>query len=191
MSGHPACGGGVCKTAHAHNARACLWLCWDSGSRCCKCRLRLVMLTSIKSIGDLEAFAVNESCLEFRLAKSHIILSPWPAMCPRFLPHRFKNQVVNLQVLSLEDAGSDLALLSNVCSLLIYVYCTQNTDILGSSLSVLEHRKGVLSSNRGWPTEWLNSITPVYQSKGKPCPLAWLCSVIKNQSVANLCIKTN
>jgi hypothetical protein len=34
----------------------------------------LIVLTSIKRVGDLQAFSVSESCLEFGPASSHIIL---------------------------------------------------------------------------------------------------------------------
>ncbi|KAL0163759.1 hypothetical protein M9458_039512, partial [Cirrhinus mrigala] len=48
----------------------------------------LTTLASIKRVGDLQAFSVNEACLEFGPADSHVVLRPRP-MCPRFPPHPF------------------------------------------------------------------------------------------------------
>ncbi|XP_051511818.1 uncharacterized protein LOC127416468 [Myxocyprinus asiaticus] len=44
----------------------------------------LTALTSIKRIGDLQAFSVSESCLEFGPGYSHVILRPQPGYVPRF-----------------------------------------------------------------------------------------------------------
>ncbi len=41
----------------------------------------LTALASIKRVGDLQAFSVDESCLEFGPVNSHVVL----VMCPRFL----------------------------------------------------------------------------------------------------------
>ncbi len=48
--------------------------------------LPLTVLASIKRVGDLQAFSVDDSCFEFGPADSSATLRPDPAMCPRFLP---------------------------------------------------------------------------------------------------------
>ncbi|KAL0185362.1 hypothetical protein M9458_021059, partial [Cirrhinus mrigala] len=38
----------------------------------------LTALNSVKKVGDLQAFSVNDSCLEFGPADSHVVLrQPW------------------------------------------------------------------------------------------------------------------
>ncbi|XDV15586.1 hypothetical protein PO909_015637 [Leuciscus waleckii] len=73
----------------------------------------LVALASIKRVGDLQAFSVDEACLEFGLANSHVILRP------------FETRGVNLQALPLEEADPALALLCPVHALRAYVDRTQ------------------------------------------------------------------
>ncbi|CAM4271794.1 unnamed protein product [Leuciscus chuanchicus] len=43
----------------------------------------LVALASIKRVGDLQAFSVDEACLEFGPANSHVILRPRPGYVPK------------------------------------------------------------------------------------------------------------
>ncbi len=57
----------------------------------------LVKLTSIKRVGDLQAFLVNKSYLEFRPPDSHVILRPQPDYVPKVFTTPFWDQVVNLQ----------------------------------------------------------------------------------------------
>ncbi|KAL0190768.1 hypothetical protein M9458_013466, partial [Cirrhinus mrigala] len=59
--------------------------------------LLLVVLTSIKRVRDLHVFSVNESCLEFGLADSHVTLRHRPYYVPKVPTTPFRDQVVNLQ----------------------------------------------------------------------------------------------
>ncbi len=43
----------------------------------------LVTLASIKRVGDLQAFSVNESCLEFGPSDDNAVLRPWPGYVPK------------------------------------------------------------------------------------------------------------
>ncbi len=45
----------------------------------------LTALTSIKRVGDLQAFSVSEECLVFGPAYSHVVLRPWPGYVPKVL----------------------------------------------------------------------------------------------------------
>ncbi len=45
--------------------------------------LLLVALASIKRVGDLQAFSVNESCLEFGPGDGHVVLRPRPGYVPK------------------------------------------------------------------------------------------------------------
>ncbi|KAL0152834.1 hypothetical protein M9458_051861, partial [Cirrhinus mrigala] len=86
----------------------------------------LIALTSIKRVGDLHAFSVNESCLEFGPADSHVRLRPRPGYVPKVPTTPFRDQVVNLQALPPEEADPALGLLCPVQAFRIYVGCTQS-----------------------------------------------------------------
>ncbi|KAL0162806.1 hypothetical protein M9458_042202 [Cirrhinus mrigala] len=80
--------------------------------------LLLITLTSIKRVGDLHAFSINESCLEFGPADSHFSR---PGYVPEVPTTPFQVQVVNLQALPPEEADPALALLCPVRAVRIYV----------------------------------------------------------------------
>ncbi len=50
-------------------------------------------------MGDLQAFSVDDSCLEFGPADSHVVLRPRPGYVPKVPTTPFRDQVVNLQAL--------------------------------------------------------------------------------------------
>ncbi len=115
----------------------------------------LTSLTSIKRVGDLQAFSVSEECLVFGPAYSHVVLRPRPGYVPKVSNTPFRDQVVNLQALPSEEADPALVLLCPVRALRIYCTCTTPgaSESLSSSLSATEvSSKGRLSPNRGWPT---------------------------------------
>ncbi len=56
----------------------------------------LVVLTFIKSFGNLQAFSVDESCLEFGPADSHVILRPRPGYVPKVHTTPFRDPALEL-----------------------------------------------------------------------------------------------
>ncbi len=66
--------------------------------------LLLTELASIKRLGDLQAFSVYESCLEFGLADSSATLRSQPGYVSKVPITPFRDQMVNLQALPLEEA---------------------------------------------------------------------------------------
>ncbi len=86
----------------------------------------LTALTSIKRVGDLQAFSVSEECLVFGPVYSHVVLRPRPGYVPKVPTTPFRDQVVNLQALPSEEADPALALLCPVRALLIYVDRTRS-----------------------------------------------------------------
>ncbi len=84
----------------------------------------LTALTSIKRVGDLQAFSVSEECLVFGPVYSHLVLRPRPGYVPKVPTTPFRDQVVNLQALPSEEADPALALLCPVRALRIYVTYT-------------------------------------------------------------------
>ncbi len=85
----------------------------------------LIALASVKRVGDLQAFSVDDSCLEFRPGDSHVVLRPQPGYVPKVPTTPFRDQVVNLQALPREEADPAIALLCPVRALCIYVDHTQ------------------------------------------------------------------
>ncbi len=77
----------------------------------------LSVLTSIKRVGDLQAFSVSEECLVFGPVYSHVVLRPRPGYVPKVPTTPFRDQVVNLQALPSEEADPALALLCPVRAL--------------------------------------------------------------------------
>ncbi len=76
--------------------------------------LLLVALASIKRVGDLQAFSVDESCLEFGPGNGHVVLRPRPGYVPKIPTTPFRDQVLSLQALPPEEADPALALLCPV-----------------------------------------------------------------------------
>ncbi len=87
--------------------------------------LLLTGLASIKRVGDLQAFSVDDSCLEFGPADSSA-LRPRPGYVPKVPTTPFRDQVVNLQALPPEEADPALALLCAVRALRQYTDRTQS-----------------------------------------------------------------
>ncbi len=86
----------------------------------------LTALTSIKWVGDLQAFSESEECLVFGPVFSQVVLRPRPGYVPKVPTTPFRDQVVNLQALPSEEADPALALLCPVRILRIYVDRTRS-----------------------------------------------------------------
>ncbi|KAL0174646.1 hypothetical protein M9458_030614, partial [Cirrhinus mrigala] len=132
----------------------------------------LTALASIKRVGDLQAFSVNEACLEFGPADSHVILRPRPGYVPKVPTTPFRDQVMNLQALPSEEADLALALLCPVRALRIYVDCTRAFR-RSEQLFVCfgGQQKGNAVSKQRLAHWVVDAITLAYESQGEPCPL--------------------
>ncbi|KAI2655686.1 hypothetical protein H4Q32_024283 [Labeo rohita] len=131
-----------------------------------------IALTSIKRVGDLHAFSVNESCLEFGPADSHVTLRLQPGYVPKVPTTPFRDQVVNLQALPLEEADPALALLCPIRALCIYVDCTRSFR-RSEQLFVCfgGQQKGNAVSKQRLAHWVVDAITLAYQCHVEPCPL--------------------
>ncbi|KAL0194518.1 hypothetical protein M9458_008090 [Cirrhinus mrigala] len=132
----------------------------------------LTALASIKRVGDLQAFSVNEACLEFGPADSHVILRPRPGYVPKVPTTPFRDQVVNLQALPPEEADPALALLCPVRALRIYVDRTRGFR-RSEQLFVCfgGQQKGNAVSKQRLAHWVVDVITLAYESQDEPCPL--------------------
>ncbi|KAL0147598.1 hypothetical protein M9458_057104, partial [Cirrhinus mrigala] len=121
----------------------------------------LTALASIKRVGDLQAFSVNEACLEFG-----------PDYVPKVPTTPFRDQVVNLQALPPEEADPASALLCPVRALRIYVDHTRSFR-RSEQLFVCfgGQQKGNAVSKQRLAHWVVDAISLAYESQGEPCPL--------------------
>ncbi len=132
----------------------------------------LTALTSIKRVGDLQAFSVSEECLVFGPVYSHVVLRPRPGYVLKVPTTPFRDQVVNLQALPSEEADPALALLCPVRALRIYV--TRTRSVRSSEQLFVCHggqQKGKAVSKQRLAHWIVEAIALEYQSQGEPCPL--------------------
>ncbi|KAL0160861.1 hypothetical protein M9458_044586, partial [Cirrhinus mrigala] len=132
----------------------------------------LTALASIKRVGDLQAFSVDDTCLEFGPSDSHVILRPRPGYVPKVPTTPFRDQVVNLQALPLEEADPASALLCPVRVLHIYVDRTRHfrhTEQLFVYFG--GQQKGNAVSKQRLAHWVVDAISLSYQNQGEPCPL--------------------
>ncbi len=134
--------------------------------------LLLTALASIKRVGDLQAFSVDKSCLEFGPADSSATLRPRPGYVPKVPTTPFRDQVVNLQALPLEEADPALALLCPVRALRQYVDRTRSFRT-SEQLFVCYggQQKGNAVSKQRMAHWIVDTITLPYEAQGVPCPL--------------------
>ncbi len=115
----------------------------------------LTALATVKRVGDLQAFSVDDSCLEFGPGDSHVVLRPRPGYVPKVPTMPFRDQVVNLQALPREEADPAIALLCPVRALRIYVDRTQSfrtSDQLFVCFGGQQKGRALLSPNKDSPT---------------------------------------
>ncbi len=115
----------------------------------------LTALTSIKRLGDLQAYSVSEECLVFGPVYSHVVLRPRPGYVPKVPTTPFRDQVVNLQALPSEEADPALALL-----------CPEQLFVCHGG-----QQKGKAVSKQRLAHWIVEAVALAYQSQGEPCPL--------------------
>ncbi len=134
--------------------------------------LLLTALASIKRVGDLHAFSVDESCLEFGPADSSATLRPRPGYVPKVPTTPFRDQVVNLQALPLEEADPALALLCPESGLRQYVDRTQRFRTSEQLFVCYEGQQKGKAVSKQRIAHWIvDAITLAYEAQGVPCPL--------------------
>ncbi|KAL0174631.1 hypothetical protein M9458_030599, partial [Cirrhinus mrigala] len=132
----------------------------------------LIALASIKRVGDLQAFSVDETCLEFGPGDSHVILRPRPRYVPKVPTTSFRDQVVNLQALPLEEADPASALLCPVRTLRIYVDRTRHFRRTKKLFVCFGgQQKGNAVSKQRLAHWVVDAISLSYQNQGEPCLL--------------------
>ncbi|KAL0194596.1 hypothetical protein M9458_008168, partial [Cirrhinus mrigala] len=132
----------------------------------------LIALTSIKRVGDLHAFSVSETCLEFGPADSHMTLRPRPGYVSKVPTTPFRDQVVNLQALPPEEADPASALLCPVCALRTYMDRTRSFRRSEQVIVCFGGQQKGNGVSKQRLAHWaFDAITMAYQCQGEPCPL--------------------
>ncbi len=133
--------------------------------------LLLLALASIKRVGDLHAFSVDDSCLEFGPADSQVILRPRPGYVPKVPTTPFRDQVVSLQALPSGEADPALALLCPVRAVRCYVDRTQSFRTSDQLFICHGGRQKGNAVSKQRMAHWIvDAITLAYQARGVPCP---------------------
>ncbi len=150
--------------------------------------LILSALASIKRVGDLQAFSIDESCLEFGPADSSATLRLRPGYVPKVPTTLFRDQVVKLQVLPLEEVDPALALICPVRKLQQYVDRTQSFRT-SEQLFVCYRRqqKGEAVSKQRMAHWIVDAMTLDYEAQGVPCPLRLHAHSILGESLRPGC----
>ncbi len=129
----------------------------------------MTALASIKRVGDLQAFSVDESCLEFGQADSSATLRPRPGYVPKVLTTPFRDQVVNLQALPLEEADPVLALLCPVRALQQYEDRTQSFRTSEQFFVCYGGQQKGKAVSKQRMAHWIvDAITLAYEVQGAP-----------------------
>ncbi len=132
----------------------------------------LSALATVKRVGDLQAFSVDDSCLEFGPADSHVVLRPRPGYVPKVPTMLFRDQVVNLQALPREEADPAIALLCPVRALRIYVDRTQSFRTSDQLFVCFGGQQKGRAVSKQRLAHWIvEAIVLAYQARRLPCPL--------------------
>ncbi|KAL0155308.1 hypothetical protein M9458_049571, partial [Cirrhinus mrigala] len=111
-------------------------------------------LTSVKRVVDLQALSLNDLCLEFGPADSHVVLRPRPGYVPKVPTTPFRDQVLTLQAIPSQEGDPNLSLLCPVRAVHIYL---ERTQPFRRSHQLFVFFGGQQSPNRGSPQK-----TPQY-----------------------------
>ncbi len=132
----------------------------------------LSALATVKRVGDLQAFSVDDSCLEFGPTDSHVVLRPRPGYVPKVPTMPFRDQVVNLQALPREEADPAIALLCPVRALRIYVDRTQSFRTSDQLFVCFGGQQKGRAVSKQRLAHWIvEAIVLAYQARRLPCPL--------------------
>ncbi len=137
----------------------------------------LLALTSLKRVGDLQAFSVSETCMDFAPGLVKVTLRPRPGYIPKVLSTSFRSQVVTLHSFhpppfaSREDER--LHLLCPVRALKLYV---DRSKVWRKSPQLLicfgAGRRGLATSEQRI-SHWVrDAISLAYEVRNLPSPLS-------------------
>ncbi len=137
----------------------------------------LLALTSLKRVGDLQAFSVSETCMDFAPGLVKVTLRPRPGYIPKVLSTSFRSQVVTLHSFHPPPFASSederLHLLCPVRALKLYV---DRSKVWRKSPQLLIYfgagRRGLATSKQRI-SHWVrDAILLAYEARKLPSPLS-------------------
>ncbi len=137
----------------------------------------LLALTSLKRVGDLQAFSVSETCMDFAPGLVKVTLRPRPGYIPKVLSTSFRSQVVTLHSFHPPPFASSederLHMLCPVRALKLYV---DRSKVWRKSPQLLicfgAGRRG-LSTSKQRISHWVrDAISLAYEARELPSPLS-------------------
>ncbi len=138
----------------------------------------LLALTSLKRVGDLQAFSVSETCMDFAPGLVKVTLRPRPGYIPKVLSTSFRSQVVTLHSFHPPPFASSederLHLLCPVRALKLYV---DRSKVWIKSPPLLicfgAGRRGLATSKQRI-SHWVrDAISLAYEVRNLPSPLSF------------------
>ncbi len=137
----------------------------------------LLALTSLKRVGDLQAFSVSETCMDFAPGLVKVTLRPRPGYIPKVLSTSFRSQVVTLHSFHPPPFASSederLHMLCPVRALKLYV---DRSKVWRKSPQLLIYfgagRRGLATSKQRI-SHWVrDAISLAYEARELPSPLS-------------------
>ncbi len=137
----------------------------------------LLALTSLKRVGDLQAFSVSDTCMDFAPGLVKVTLRPRPGYIPKVLSTSFRSQVVTLHSFHPPPFASSedekVHLLCPVRALKLYV---DRSKVWRKSPQLLicfgAGRRGLATSKQRI-SHWVrDAISLAYEARNLPSPLS-------------------
>ncbi len=134
----------------------------------------LLALTSLKRVGDLQAFSVSETCMDFAPGLVKVTLRPRPGYIPKVLSTSFRSQVVTLHSFHPPPFASSederLHLLCPVRALKLYV---DRSKVWRKSPQLFGAGRRGLATSKQRISHWVReAISLAYEARNLPSSLS-------------------
>ncbi len=137
----------------------------------------LLALTSLKRVGDFQAFSVGETCMDFAPGLVKVTLRPRPGYIPKVLSTSFRSQVVTLHSFHPPPfaSGEDekLHMLCPVRALKLYVDLSKVWRKSSQLLVCFGAGRRGLATSKQRISHWVrDAISLAYEARKLPSPLS-------------------
>ncbi len=137
----------------------------------------LLALTSLKRVGDLQAFSVSETCMDFAPGLVKVTLRPRPGYIPKVLSTSFRSQVVTLHSFHPPPFASSederLHMLCPVRALKLYVDRSKVWRKSPQLLICFGAGRHGLATSKQRISHWVrDAISLAYEARKLPSPLS-------------------
>ncbi len=137
----------------------------------------LLALTSLKRVGDVQAFSVSEMCMDFAPGLVKVTLRPRPGYIPKVLSTSFQSQVVTLHSFHPPPFASSederLHMLCPVRALKLYVDRSKVWRKSSQLLVCFDAGRRGLATSKQRISHWVrDAISLAYEARNLPSPLS-------------------